>query len=86
MISNTYTVLNPTGMHVRPIKTFVQAASEYPCKITVLSNGKKANGKSSLSMLTLGIKMNDEVTLEIDGEREEEAMQALGALLVQIHE
>lgn len=86
MISNTYTVLNPTGLHVRPIKTFIQAASEFPCKITVLSNGKKANGKSSLSMLTLGIKMNDEVTLEIDGEREEEAMQALGALLVQIHE
>lgn len=86
MISNTYTVLNPTGLHVRPIKTFVQAASEFPCKITVLSNGKKANGKSSLSMLTLGIKMNDEVTLEIDGEREDEAMQALGALLVQIHE
>lgn len=86
MITNTYTVLNPTGLHVRPIKTFVEAASKFPCKITVLCNGKKANGKSSLSMLTLGVKMNDEVTLEIDGENEEEAMQTLGALLVQIHE
>ncbi|RIX51493.1 HPr family phosphocarrier protein [Paenibacillus nanensis] len=86
MISNTYTVLNPTGLHVRPIKTFVEAASKFPCKITVMCNGKKANGKSSLSMLTLGVKMNDEVTLEIDGENEEEAMQTLGALLVQIHE
>ncbi|WP_042168589.1 HPr family phosphocarrier protein [Paenibacillus gorillae] len=86
MITKSYTILNPTGLHVRPIKTIVQAASEFPCKITVLSNGKKANGKSSLSMLTLGIKMNDEVTLEIDGEREEEAMQAIGALLVQIYE
>jgi len=86
MVTNTFTVLNPTGFHVRPIKTFIQAASEFPCKVTVLSNGKKANGKSSLSMLTLGIKQNDEVTLEIDGEQEEAALQALGALLVQIHE
>lgn len=86
MTTNTYTVLNPTGLHVRPIKTFVQAASEFPCKITVHANGKKANGKSSLSLLTLGIKLNDAVTLEIDGEREDEALQTLGALLTQIHE
>ncbi|MEK3883181.1 HPr family phosphocarrier protein [Paenibacillus sp. PL2-23] len=86
MISQTYTVINPTGLHVRPIKTLVQTANEFPCKITVHANGKKANGKSSISLLTLGIKMNDEVTLETDGEREEEALQALGALLVQIHE
>lgn len=86
MITQTYTVLNPAGFHVRPIKTFVQAASAFPCKITVHGNGKKANGKSSLSLLTLGLKANDEVTLEIDGEQEQEAIRTLGELLVRIHE
>jgi phosphocarrier protein len=86
MMTQTFTVANPAGFHVRPIKTFVQAASEFPCKINVICKGKKVNGKSSLSMLTLGIAAHDEVTLEIDGDREEEAMKTLGELLVKIHE
>ncbi|MCC3372503.1 HPr family phosphocarrier protein [Cohnella sp. REN36] len=86
MMTQTFTVTNPAGFHVRPIKTFVEAASRYPAKINVLCKGKKVNGKSSLSMLTLGIAAQDEVTLEIDGEGEQEAMQKLGELLVQIHE
>ncbi|MGG1314646.1 MULTISPECIES: HPr family phosphocarrier protein [Cohnella] len=86
MIAKTFTVVNPTGFHVRPTKAFVQAAAGFPCKITVSSKGKKANGKSSLSMLTLGIAQYDEVTLEIDGEQEEQAMETLGKLLTQVHE
>lgn len=86
MITQTFKITNPSGFHVRPTKTFVQAASQYPCKITVLNKGKRVNGKSSLSMLTLGIAAQDEVTLEIDGEREEEAMRELGKLFTQVHE
>jgi phosphocarrier protein HPr len=86
MISKTYTILNPTGFHVRPTKTFVQTASTFPCKVSVINKGKKVNGKSSLSMLTLGIAANEEVTLEIDGEQEEQALEALGNLLTAIHE
>jgi phosphocarrier protein HPr len=86
MISQTYTVLNPSGFHARPTKMFVQKAGEFPCKINVSKNGKKANGKSSLSMLTLGIEQNDEVTLEADGEQEEQALAELGQLLVTIFE
>jgi phosphocarrier protein HPr len=86
MISKTFKILNPTGFHVRPTKTFVQTANKYPCKINVMNKGKKVNGKSSLSMLTLGIGAQDEVTMETDGEGEEEAMEALGQLLMQVHE
>ncbi|MDQ8738324.1 HPr family phosphocarrier protein [Paenibacillus sp. LHD-38] len=86
MVSKTFTILNPTGFHVRPSKTFVQTASTFPCKVYVLNKGKKVNGKSSLSMLTLGIAAKEEVTLEIDGEQEEQALEALGQLLTEIHE
>jgi len=86
MISKSYTIINPTGFHVRPTKTFVQTANTFPCKISVIAKGKKVNGKSSLSMLTLGIAMNEEVTLEIDGEQEEQALETLGQLLTEIHE
>ncbi|GAA3413063.1 HPr family phosphocarrier protein [Paenibacillus hodogayensis] len=86
MITETYTVSNPSGFHARPTKVFVQTASAFPAKIQVSKGGKKVNGKSSLSMLTLGIQKNDEVTLEIDGEQEEQALQALGELLTKIFE
>ncbi|BBI36369.1 HPr family phosphocarrier protein [Cohnella abietis] len=86
MISKNFTIINPTGFHVRPTKAFVQVASEFPCKINVTNKGKTVNGKSSLSMLTLGIASQDEITLEIDGEKEEEAMEHLGHLLTQIYE
>lgn len=86
MVSKTFTILNPTGFHVRPSKTFVQTASTFPCKVNVINKGKKVNGKSSLSMLTLGIAANEEVTLEIDGEQEEQALETLGKLLTEIHE
>jgi phosphocarrier protein HPr len=86
MITKSYTVLNPSGFHARPTKMFVQKASSFPCKISVIKNEKKVNGKSSLSMLTLGIEQNDVVTLEIDGEQEEQAIGELGQLLVHIFE
>lgn len=86
MTSQTYTIVNPTGFHVRPIKDFVKQASAFPCKIFVTSKGKRVNGKSSLSMLTLGIAQNEEVLLETEGEQEEEAQAALGKLLTEIHE
>ncbi|MCS7458610.1 HPr family phosphocarrier protein [Paenibacillus doosanensis] len=86
MLSQSFTVMNPSGFHARPTKIFVQQASEFPCKINLTKNGKKVNGKSSLSMLTLGLAQNDEVLLEVDGEQEEQAMEALGALLTKIYE
>ncbi|NBD23229.1 HPr family phosphocarrier protein [Paenibacillus glycinis] len=86
MIAQTFTVLNPSGFHARPTKVFVQAAGGFPCKISVQKGGKKVNGKSSLSMLTLGIQQNEEVTLEADGDQEEQAVQTLGELLTKIFE
>lgn len=86
MLSQTYTVIHPSGFHARPSKLFVQAATEFSCKVTLLKGTKKGNGKSSLGMLGLGIAKGDEVTLQVDGEREEEALQVLGAMLTKIYE
>ena len=84
MISQTFTILNPTGFHARPAKTFVLKANEFPCKINLIKADKKVNGKSTLSLLTLGIATNDQITVEADGEQEEQAVAELGALLEKI--
>ncbi|CAM4523264.1 phosphotransferase system HPr (HPr) family protein [Paenibacillus endophyticus] len=46
MISKTFTILNPTGFHVRPSKTFVQTATTFPCKVNVINKGKKSTERA----------------------------------------
>ncbi len=86
MITKTVTITSPQGFHVRPTKEFVKQASQFPCKINVKANGKTVNGKSSISMLTLGIANGDEVILEVDGDQEEQAAETLSSFLADIHD
>lgn len=86
MITRTFTIVNPQGFHVRPTRTFVEKATTFPCDIFVIAKDKRMNGKSALGLMSLGLKKQDEVTLEIDGEREEEAMEELGKLLTAVYD
>ncbi len=86
MLTGTYTILNPQGFHVRPTKTFVDKATTFPCTVFLSHNNKRMNGKSSLGVMSLGLARNSEVTLEVDGEREEQALEELGKLLTAIYE
>lgn len=86
MLSKSYTIVHPSGFHVRPVKLFVHAATQFNCKVTIVKGTKRINGKSSLGLLSLGLAKGDEVTLEVDGEGEEEALKELGAMLEKIYE
>lgn len=86
MISQTVTILNPQGFHVRPTKAFVDKASVYQCDVFLIGKDRRINGKSSLGIMTLGLKQHDEVTLEVDGVDEEQAIQELSKILAAIYE
>jgi len=84
-MKRTVTILNPTGFHARPARAFVdKATADYPeTKISVtkvVSAGppKVINGKSVLSMLTLGAKCGDTIVLEAEGGNEALALAELG--------
>lgn len=74
-------VTNPTGLHARPAKVFVNLAKQYQAAIKVLHGGKTANGKSLISMLTLGVECGSQITLLTDGEDEDTALEALLAAI-----
>jgi phosphocarrier protein HPr len=88
MISRTCTIRNATGIHTRPSRHFVDTATEkYPgCEVKVIKNGKTINGKSVLSMLTLGAKFNEQIMVEISGEGEEQAIIELGDIFEKIYQ
>jgi len=87
MNTKTYTIINPTGFHTRPARLFVDTANEqFPeSTVTVIKGDKVINGKSLLHMLTLGVKYQEQVTLQISGGNEEEAQRVLGAFFEAIH-
>ncbi len=70
-----------SGLHARPASLFVQQAKGFQSQITLAKNEKKVNGKSILSVLTLGAEQGDQIVLETHGDDAETALSALAKLL-----
>lgn len=73
----TVTIKNKVGLHARPAAIFVQAALKHKCNISVEIDGKKADAKSILQVLSLGVKSGQAVTITADGEGEDKAIEDL---------
>ena len=75
-------VKNPHGLHARPAAKFVQAAASVPGNVIIEKNGKTANAKSILSIMSLGVSKGDVVTLSVGGEGGETLLGTLEEILV----
>ena len=80
-------VNNKVGLHARPASLFVQTASKFKSEINVSCEDqkdkkiRKANAKSILGILTLGVFQGVSIHIEADGEDEDEAILALKELV-----
>ena len=74
-------IQNELGLHARAGTKFVQTASKFPCEITVTKAGNEVNGKSILSLLTLMAPKCTTLVIKARGERAEDAVAALVALI-----
>ncbi len=81
MPSANAVIADPVGLHARPAADFVRAANTFASTITVTCDGKSANAKSILQIISLNARQGATVTLTADGPDEEEALRALIALL-----
>lgn len=75
------TLGSKSGLHARPAAVFVQQAKGFQSQITLAKNDKTANGKSILSVLTLGAEQGDQVMLKADGDDAQIAINKLASLL-----
>ncbi|OYD14800.1 phosphocarrier protein HPr [candidate division WOR-3 bacterium JGI_Cruoil_03_51_56] len=69
------------GLHARPAADFVRKAERFKSKVRLAKDGVWVNGKSILSILTLAAENGSVVVLEVKGEDEKEAFEALKAKL-----
>lgn len=81
MIKHKVVITNPTGLHLRPAGTLCRVAMQYKSLITFSFGTVTANAKSVLSVLGAGVKTGDEIELACDGPDEDQAMDALVALI-----
>lgn len=82
MITKEITVQNQVGLHARPATFFIQKANEYKSSIWVEKEERRANAKSLLGVLSLGIKGGTTIKIVADGVDEEIAMANLEELIV----
>jgi phosphocarrier protein FPr len=68
---------NPSGLHARPAKVFVNTAKQFKADIRVQHGTKKVNAKSMISVLTLGVENGGQIRLIVDGPDEDEALAVL---------
>lgn len=72
-----FVIENATGLHARPAKLFVKTAKQFKADIRITHGSKKVNAKSLIAVLGLGVKHGGAVQVELDGEDEELAAEAL---------
>jgi phosphocarrier protein HPr len=72
---------NAVGLHARPAAQFVKTAKQFKSAITISRNGKTVNAKSLVLLLSLAIPKGAEIELVADGADEQEAIQAIKALV-----
>ncbi|MBO4366837.1 MAG: HPr family phosphocarrier protein [Clostridia bacterium] len=77
MINREVTIRNEKGLHARPATFFIQKANTFKSSIWVEIEDRKANAKSLLGVLSLGVSQGDTVTLVADGSDEEAAVDGL---------
>ena len=70
-----------SGLHNKQATYFVQKANEFNSSIWVECENRKMNAKSLLGIMSLDIVTGEAVTLSALGADEEEAVNALEALL-----
>jgi phosphocarrier protein len=81
MISTNTTIVNKLGLHARASAKLTKLAGSFSCEVWMTRSDRRVNAKSIMGVMMLAAGIGSQVTLETNGEREQEAMDALLALI-----
>jgi phosphocarrier protein HPr len=76
-VSREVRIANQRGLHARASAKFVNLASELGTSIEVEKDGNRVCGTSIMGLMMLGAAKDDTVTIHVDGEGAEQALEQL---------
>lgn len=79
----TYTITDPVGIHARPAGILAKKAAGFKSTVTVIKGEKKADTRRLMALMGLGIKCGETITIQVDGEDEATAAEAIQAFLAE---
>lgn len=74
------TVTNEEGLHLRPANALASLAKDFSSTIQVAYRGETVDGKSIMSLATLGAEQGVQLTILATGDDADEALDAIEAL------
>ena len=81
MIKTTTTISNKLGLHARASAKLTKLAGSFTCEVWISKGERRVNAKSIMGVMMLAAGIGSEVALETEGTQEQEAMDALLALI-----
>lgn len=82
MVTKDIIIQNTVGLHARPATFFIQKANSFKSSIWIEKNERRANAKSLLGVLSLGIIKGDSIKILADGEDDANAVDGLVNLIL----
>ena len=74
-------ICNKLGLHARASAKLTQLAGSFPCEVWMERGSKRINAKSIMGVMMLAAGKGAKVTVDTEGERADEAMEAILALI-----
>jgi phosphocarrier protein len=81
MLKTEVEIINKLGLHARASSKFTQLASRFNSDIFIARNNRRVNGKSIMGVMMLAAAKGSVIELEVSGDDEQVAMQALVDLI-----
>jgi phosphocarrier protein len=74
-------ITNKLGLHARASAKLTQLAGSFPCEVWMERGSRRINAKSIMGVMMLAAGKGSTVIVDTEGERAEEALQALLTLI-----
>lgn len=81
MIKTTTTISNKLGLHARASAKLTKLAGSFSCDVFMSKGERRINAKSIMGVMMLAAGLGTTVELETDGEQEQQAQEAILALI-----
>ena len=81
MIEQPITISNKLGLHARASAKLSKLAGSFPCEVWLVRGSRRVNAKSIMGVMMLAAGIGTDVTIDTDGADEQQAMDALLALI-----